>query len=178
MLSVPRSFYYSGVILSISIYFLCAVLGYVSNFLLVKTAEKLKKYSYMDLAESTCSKLMVIFIKLNFLIANFGYIVAYVILVNKTFAHSLSIFFGDSLPYYLIDTLHGKFWAPLIIVYIIINLDFHCVSFKFVQNIRSTEICSFDECFYFIFHCDRNIHRALHNEIRIIRRQIIITSSV
>ena len=41
VLSVPRSFYYSGVILSLALYFLSAVLGYISNFLLVKTAEKI-----------------------------------------------------------------------------------------------------------------------------------------
>ena len=50
VLSVPRSFYYSGIYLSIFLYLLCALLGYVSNILLVKTAQKIKKYTYMGLA--------------------------------------------------------------------------------------------------------------------------------
>jgi len=86
VLSVPRSFYYSGVILSLLLYFLSAVLGYISNFLLVKTAEKIQRYTYMSLAHKTCNKYLVYFIKFNFLLANWGFVVAYVILVNKTFA--------------------------------------------------------------------------------------------
>ena len=93
VLSVPRSFYYSGIYLSIILYFLCALLGYISNILLVKCAESLKKYTYMGLAQKTQNKFMIMFIKLNFLIANWGFVVAYVILVNKTFAKSVEIFF-------------------------------------------------------------------------------------
>ena len=53
VLSVPRSFYYSGIYLSILLYLICALLGYISNILLVKCAESLKKYTYMGLAEKT-----------------------------------------------------------------------------------------------------------------------------
>ncbi len=58
---------------------------------------------------------MVYFIKINFLIANWGFVVAYVILVNKTFAKSMFIFFGDSAPSFITD-VEGKFWAPIIMV--------------------------------------------------------------
>jgi hypothetical protein len=59
------------------------------------------------------------FIKINFLIANWGFVVAYVILVNKTFAKTIDIFWPKS-PYYLRDT-DGKFWAPIIMV-----IDHYC----------------------------------------------------
>ena len=71
----------------------------------------------MSLATKTCNKYLVYFIKFNFLLANWGFVVAYVILVNKTFAHSVEIFFGDSAPLFLRDG-NGKFWAPIIMVYI------------------------------------------------------------
>ncbi len=118
VLSVPRSFYYSGIYLSVLLYLVCALLGYISNILLVKCAERLKKYTYMGLAEKTQNKFMVIFIKINFLIANWGFVVAYVILVNKTFAKTIEIFWPES-PNFLRDT-DGKFWAPIIMVLIII----------------------------------------------------------
>jgi amino acid permease len=50
VLSVPRSFFYSGLYLSLFLYLLSAVLGFISNIILVKCAEKVKKYSYMQLA--------------------------------------------------------------------------------------------------------------------------------
>jgi amino acid permease len=129
VLSVPRSFYYSGIYLSVLLYLVCALLGYISNILLVKCAERLKKYTYMGLAEKTQNKFMVIFIKINFLIANWGFVVAYVILVNKTFAKTIEIFWPES-PNFLRDT-DGKFWAPIIMVLIII------INYKSYNNINN-----------------------------------------
>lgn len=65
---------------------------------------------------------MLYFIKINFLIANWGFVVAYVILVNKTFAKSMFIFFGESAPSFMTDT-EGKFWAPIIMFFVVFPLS-------------------------------------------------------
>lgn len=76
----------------------------------------------MSLATKTCNKYLVYFIKFNFLLANWGFVVAYIILLNKTFAHSVQVFFGDSAPYFLRDS-NGKFWAPVIMMIVVFPLS-------------------------------------------------------
>lgn len=56
---------------------------------------------------------MINFIKVNFFLNNWGFIVSYVVLQAKVVNHSMDIFFGDSVPFYLHD-INGKFWPVVL----------------------------------------------------------------
>ena len=87
---------------------------------------------------------MVYFIKFNFLIANWGFVVAYVILLNKTFAKTTSILCKDA-PYFLTDT-NGKFWAPLIMCLIVFPLSL----FRTLGALRFVALMSVIISFYIV----------------------------
>lgn len=50
----------------------------------VQCADISKKYSYMELASATYGKSMTFFVKLTFFICNWGFVVAFIVLVKKT----------------------------------------------------------------------------------------------
>ena len=68
-------------------------LGFLQIFMVLKEiffeqvqcADISKKYSYMELASATYGKSMTLFVKLTFFICNWGFVVAFIVLVKKIF---------------------------------------------------------------------------------------------
>merc|ERR1712137_1047305 len=109
--------YYSGIWFGMIQFIICGILNYYSSLLLVKSSKKCNKYTYMDLAYEACGKKMLYFVKINYFINNWAFIIAYIVLQNKLMAGSISYFMGNKAPYFLRDP-EGKFWATMIMVFI------------------------------------------------------------
>ena len=69
--------------------------------LLVQCGDATKKYSYMAISQETYGTKFTLFVKFSFFISNWGFIVAYMVLVNKLIATVLDEIFGDSIAYEL-----------------------------------------------------------------------------
>lgn len=83
ILSLPQAVLYSGLYFSILQLLVCAYLGYFTTMLLVQCADLSKNYSYMTLASATYGKNFTLFVKWVFFFSNWGFTVAFIVLVSK-----------------------------------------------------------------------------------------------
>jgi amino acid permease len=135
ILSLPLAIMKSGLYLGLLQFIGFACIGYFTTMLLVQCADISKKYSYMELASATYGKSMTFFVKLTFFLCNWGFVVAFIVLINKLLAHASSQFFPNSLPDFMIDP-NGKFWACMVIFLYAIPMSL----FRTLTSIRFTFI--------------------------------------
>lgn len=92
---------------------------------LVMCAQKTNTSSYMQVANVTCNKWLLLFIKVNYMINNWGYTVAYAVIINKVMARSLlEIVQNDpqGAPAFLLDE-QGNFYSTILIICIVFPLS-------------------------------------------------------
>ena len=124
VLSLPLTFYKSGWLLSLMIFIVGVILTYISCVLLVKASYKSQLNTYMQLAQHCSNKFFMYFIKVNYLINNWGYTLAFAVIINKLAAKTFKSILTDSssVPSFLIDE-KGIFWAALFILLVAFPLS-------------------------------------------------------
>eukprot|EP01017_Pseudomicrothorax_dubius_P009716 TRINITY_DN13355_c0_g1_i3.p1 TRINITY_DN13355_c0_g1~~TRINITY_DN13355_c0_g1_i3.p1 ORF type:complete len:432 (+),score=68.00 TRINITY_DN13355_c0_g1_i3:62-1297(+) len=114
VLALPSATLSSGFLLTIAQIIICAMLGYLTTYLLTACAQKTNLFTYFDLANHTYGTNFRMIVKLVFLICNWSYAVSYLILINNFVATALKDIYpnSESLPSYLTDP-RGFFWQTI-----------------------------------------------------------------
>eukprot|EP01017_Pseudomicrothorax_dubius_P035077 TRINITY_DN4873_c0_g1_i2.p1 TRINITY_DN4873_c0_g1~~TRINITY_DN4873_c0_g1_i2.p1 ORF type:complete len:262 (+),score=21.64 TRINITY_DN4873_c0_g1_i2:174-959(+) len=123
ILALPLATFRSGFILSMVQIFGCAILGYVTTYLLVCSAEKIQKFNYFELAYFSFGGPFRLMVKIVFFLCSWSYGVSYFILINGYIATSLRTLIPNvDFPDYLID-VNGYFWQVVIAVAVALPLS-------------------------------------------------------
>lgn len=93
---MPQAVHDSGLYLSIFLFAFSALLTFFTTNLLIQCAQIAKSYSYIGLARG--SPLLTFFVKFAFFLCNWGFTVAFIVLINKMMGRLMMEGFGDTIP--------------------------------------------------------------------------------
>jgi len=112
MLSVPKAFYESGIILSGALVYVAATISYLSMICLIRVSSVTKLTTYSELATWSYGLNFKRFTDFVFFVNNFGTAVTYTIVAKENFAsafESLKDLFWADMPHFLWDQ-GNVFW--------------------------------------------------------------------
>jgi len=140
---LPYATSQAGLLLQLSELIFCGILGYYSMFLLVRAADRVKRYSYGQLAKSAYGNKFELAVKCMFFLNCLASSTFNTVVINQLVTKALAILWGDALPFYMTNP-DGKFWQPIVTAAVIFPL---CL-FRNLTSLRYAGLLAFTLTFY------------------------------
>jgi len=174
-LTFPYIFYENGLVFSVLLIALGAVISMYTGWLIVKTAEYCNATRYEDIAMELYGKNMSRFTSVTML----GFVIAYIVLLKSLLPQTIEAVSGSTLPGWMGDTTGGHiFWSALFSYAVVFPLTLA----RKLSALRFSSLFSFFCGIYvvlvlvFVCLCDRDVNPDLGASLEKVASEFRLTA--
>ena len=180
-LTFPYMFYENGLVLSLVLIAIGALVSVYTGYLIVKCAEYCEASRYEDIAMKLYGKRCSIFTSVMILVTMLGFVIAYIVLLKSLLPQTINEFMkdDDKLPDWIGDTTLGNIIWSVIFSY---GLVFPLTLARGLSALRFASLFSFFCGIYvvlvitFVCLCDRSVNPDLGGSLSKAASQFSLTA--